>query len=171
MARVPVTGTSGTAGSSVWTLPGLSVQQYVANLRWRACPSPCGIDLSHRPNKNGTGNEPDAVSVDSARCNAMPPDCTNVCSVLSVFHADGGGMIPGQCWWCQSSTAAVARLIGIRVTNIQRLVSRVAFAVAVIAKQQPGLFQRHSAADFSSHSLTLQRMPPFHPCVASLFHA
>ena len=63
---------------AIETLPGLSVQQYVANLRWRICPSPCRIDLLHTPNKNGTGNEPDAVSVDSARCNAMPPIDLNV---------------------------------------------------------------------------------------------
>ena len=73
-ARVPVTGT-------LWTVRvvGLDVARnfvgaaVCSEFPWRAGPVTDRIDLSHRPNKNGTGNEPDAVSVDSARHYAMPP--------------------------------------------------------------------------------------------------
>jgi hypothetical protein len=78
-ARIPVTGT-------LWTVRvvGFDVARNFAGaavcseLPWRAAPVTDRIDLSHQPNKNGTGNEPDAVSVDSARCNAMPPIDLNV---------------------------------------------------------------------------------------------
>ena len=48
-----------------------------SELPWRAAPVTDSLDLSHSPNKNGTGNEPDAVLVDSARSDAMPPVCTH----------------------------------------------------------------------------------------------